>query len=144
MRRKATVIGTSLLVVGILCTQTGCLLVAAGAATGTTVAYVRGDLESSVNGNPEQVTAASKKAMEDMKFTVISSGASNIDGQVTARTAQDTKVKVVVKGQGDNVSAVSIRVGNFGNQSLSAQILEKIRANVKDAPATQPSVASTH
>src|SRR5688500_17835622 len=143
MNRIAAVIGTFVLALALACTQAGCLVVAAAAGAGTTVAYVRGDLESSVNGNPEQVTAASKKAMEEMKFTVISSGASNIDGQVVARTAQDTQVKVVVQAQGDDVSAVKIRVGNFGNQSLSAQILEKIRANVKDMPpTTQESVAS--
>ena len=119
--------------------QAGCLIAAAGAAGAGTVAYVRGDTGATVAAGPEAVTEAAKAAVEqDMKLTVISSTASAVDGKVVARTANDAKLVVVVESAGEGVSRVSVRVGNFGNEDLQQQVLEKIKARLGDAPAEEP------
>lgn len=111
--------------------QCGCLLVAAAAGTGATVAYVRGDLETVVEGTPERIIAASRGAAMDMNLSVISSGASALDGEMIARTADDTKVTVNTKVQSDKMSTISIRVGLWGDRAVSQQVLDRIRARLK-------------
>ena len=115
----------------LLATQTGCLLLAAGAGAGTTVAYVKGDTEAVIDGDTKAVTAASEKAMKDLELFVISSEATGFDGKVNGRTAGDTKVVVVVKRYGENLSKVSVRVGNFGDGGMQEALVEKIRENLK-------------
>lgn len=118
--------------------QSGCLLVAAAAGTGATVAYVKGDVESTLDSTPDKVTEASKSALEEMELRVIASSSSKVDGDVVARTAGDAKVHIVVKSQGEKTSHISIRVGVFGDQSMSNRILMKINEKLAAGPSTQP------
>ena len=119
-------------------TQTGCLLVAAAAGTGATVAYMRGDTEATLDSTPDKVTAASKAALEDLKIVIVSSNASGLDGDVVGRTAGDDKVHIVVKAQGERTSSISIRIGTFGDQAVSNRILVKIteKLNAANTAAT--------
>lgn len=120
-------------------TQAGCLIAAAGAAGAGTAAYVRGDTDATVSAGPEAVTEAARAVAEqDMKLAVVSSTASAVDGKVVARTANDAKLAVVVKSAGENLSKVSVRVGNFGNEDLQQQVLEKIKARLGETPAEEP------
>lgn len=126
-------------------TQSGCLLVAAAAGTGATVAYMRGDTESTLDAAPDKVTAASKAALEDLKINVISSSATGLDGDVVGRTAGDDKVHIVVKASGERSSSISIRIGTFGDQAVSNRILLKVNERLtelraKEAAAPQSAV----
>jgi hypothetical protein len=123
----------TLLTIGILAaaSQSGCLLAAAAGAAAGTVAYVSGDLESILEAPPEKVIHASKTTMNDMKFTIVSAQASATDGELIARTATDNRIKIQVRSASANTSKISIRVGTFGDESLSTQILAKIRENLK-------------
>ena len=118
----------------LLASQSGCLVAAAGAGAGT-VAYIRGDSDATVAAGPEAVTEAAEAAVAEMKLTVVSSTASTVDGKVVARTANDAKLVVVVKSTGNDVSKVSVRVGNFGDEGLQQQVLEKIKARLAEASA---------
>jgi hypothetical protein len=115
-------------------TQPGCLLVAAAAGTGATVAYATGDLESMVDAPPDKVATAAEAALKDMNLAVISARGSALDADVVGRTASDAKVHVVAKSRGPKTSWVSIRIGVFGNDAMSAQILEKIKQHLDDTP----------
>lgn len=115
----------------LMATQTGCLLLAVGGGTAGTVAYVKGDSEAILDGDTKTVTTASEQALKAMELHVISAESTGFDGRINARTAGDTKVVVVVKRYGENLSKVSVRVGNFGNEAMQTSLLEKIRANVK-------------
>ena len=124
-------------IIGLLtATQTGCLLLAVGGGTAGTVAYVKGDTEAVVDADTKTATAASEAAMKEMDLHVISSESTGFDGRVNGRTAGDTKVVVVVKRYGENLSKVSVRVGNFGNEAMQTALLEKIKDHVKSAAAT--------
>jgi hypothetical protein len=118
------------LCIGLLATQTGCII-AAAAGAGAGVAYVRGDTETVLPGHPKDVTAASEAAAKQMSLTVTSSNASGLDGRVAARTASDTPVVVTVKAEGPDASRVSIRVGRFGDDVMQNTLLAKIRENLK-------------
>ena len=122
----------------LLITQSGCLLIAAAAGTGATVAYVTGDLETTVDAGPKAVAEATERACKDLDLTVTSKKSSNIDGKITASSGRGVKLTVVIKGQSDHASHVSIRAGVFGNDSIHDRLMQKIRDHLASAPATQP------
>jgi hypothetical protein len=108
----------------------GCLAVVAAAGAAGGVAYVAGDLETTLNANPPQVIDAANAAVSDMNLARVSSTATDIDGMVIARTADDTKITIKVKQSGEGMSHLSIRVGVFGDEQVSLQVLENIRNNL--------------
>jgi hypothetical protein len=125
-----------MLILGLLlASQAGCLLVAAAAGTGATVAYVRGDLESNVDADPKAVADAAERALKDLDIAVISKEASLIDGRVQGRTARDVKITIVIKGESENSSHVSVRMGTFGDAATQSNIMEHIRKQL-NTPAT--------
>jgi hypothetical protein len=134
--------GKAIRVVGILAlggllvsSQTGCLLVAAGAVAGGTVAYVRGDLEADVDGDVPRVVEASKAAMDDLKFPLLGSYAVGTEGKVEARVGADNKATINIEARTEKFTHVSIRIGTFGDDAVSQSILERIKANLKAPPA---------
>ena len=144
---------------GLLSTQSGCLVIAAAAGTGATVAYVRGDTDVLLDAPPQRVADAAESAMKELQIVVVAKHASAIDSKVTGRTARDTRLIVDARGSSTGASKVSIRAGAFGDGALQGQLLEGIRRHlglpirpaeptpVADAPAarpaTQPVVADT-
>ncbi|HEY0967523.1 MAG TPA: DUF3568 family protein [Opitutaceae bacterium] len=110
--------------------QSGCLVVAAGAAGAGTVAYIRGELESSVNGRYETVVSAANEAIGDLKFARISENQDALTALLIARTADDKKIEVKVTKVTDTVSKVQIRVGIFGDETISRTILDTIKGNL--------------
>jgi hypothetical protein len=117
----------TVILIALIGTQSGCLLVAAGAGAGAGVAYVKGDLDATVNAAPDQVAAAAEAAMKDMGLAVVSSQASKLDAKVVGRTARDTKLQVIVKAESTGTSKVSIRAGHFGDDALQSQLLGEIQ-----------------
>ena len=114
---------------GALAGQSGCVLVAAGAGAAG-AAYVMGELEATLPGTPQAVVQASEAVLKDMEMREITSSATGVDGKVTAKTALDKKLEVTVKRHDDKTSKISIRVGAFGDQQMSRDILERIKARL--------------
>jgi hypothetical protein len=136
MLKKALVtFGAIVAMVLMVTTQAGCLLLAAGAVAGGTVAYVKGDLEADVDGDVARTVEASKAAMEDLKLPVMGSYAIGGEGKVEARLGTDNKATVNVNARTEKVTHVSIRIGTFGDGSMSQTILERIKANLKNGEA---------
>ncbi|MGE5608167.1 MAG: DUF3568 family protein [Bacillota bacterium] len=115
----------------ILVTQSGCLIAAAAAGTGATVAYVKGDLDANVDASPQRTVEATNAAVKDLGFVLVSSNGSAADGEVIARTATDKRVKVTMKRLSEKSSKVTIRVGTWGDEAISVQVLEKIKAHLQ-------------
>ncbi len=130
--------GLSVVALGsLLCMQSGCLLVAAGAATGATVAYVAGDLHSTVDASPQRVAEAAERAMAALEISVISTASSSIDARVVGRTARDNKLTVSAKSSSAKFSQLTIRAGTFGDDALQARLLEEIRVQLTPAQLTR-------
>lgn len=89
---------------------------------GTVVTYI--------DATPEQIVNATVNTIRELKLTLISSSWSTLDGDVVARTAQDKKVDIEVKGVGQNISKIEIRVGVWGDEAMSVRILDKIKAKL--------------
>jgi hypothetical protein len=127
----------------LVASQTGCLVAAAAAGTGATVAYVRGDTEAVLQGDPPRVAAAAERAANQLKLSVVSANSTGLDGKLIARTASDAKVEVTIKGEGPGTSKVWIRVGMFGDTAIQQNMLDAIRQHLAaDARATAGTTAA--
>lgn len=109
--------------------QTGCVAVAVGAGAGA-VAYIRGDLEATLEARLDDTNRAADRAIAQLEFAKISNRKDALSANVTARTAQDKKVQVEMTKISQRVTKVKIRIGVFGDEAVSLAILDKIRANL--------------
>lgn len=110
--------------------QTGCVVVAAGAAGAGTVAYVRGELEASVPRGLPTAMVATRAALEQLKLIKISDKEDALTGVIVARTADDKKIEIKISAVGEGIAKVQIRVGVFGDKIVSTAILDRIKANL--------------
>lgn len=110
--------------------NSGCLLVAAGAAGAGTVAYVRGELTASLGNEFGAVTKATGRAIEQLKFAKVSESADALSARFVVRTAKDKKIEIVLTKVGEELTKLEIRVGVFGDETVSMTILDKIKANL--------------
>ncbi len=107
----------------------GCLAVAAGAGAGT-VAYVRGDLQSTLDGSLSRCTKAADKAITQLKFAKVEENRDALTSVIVARTAEDKRVEIKMTATTSHVVNVSIRVGVFGDSRIATAVLEKIKSNL--------------
>lgn len=107
----------------------GCFLVAAGAAAGAgTVAYVRGELDATLDRNYE-ATVRANLAIQQLEFAKTSEAKDAISDVIKGRTGQDKRVEIDVTRLGDNLTRVQIRIGFFGDEMISRTILDKVKEN---------------
>ena len=110
--------------------QSGCaaVLLTGGAAAGAgAVAYVRGELQSTEAADLDKVWAATLAAMSDLEFAVTAREKDALSGRVIARGAGDKKTQVDLKRLGDRQTEVRIRVGFLGDETMSRQVLDRIK-----------------
>ncbi len=111
------------------CGCVAALLVGGGAGAGT-VAYLRGELKSTEEASIYRVLQATQQAMKDLKFTVTNEEKGISSAKLTAYGTDDTKVEVNLENVSEKLTNVRIRVGVFGNESLSLLILERIKKHL--------------
>ncbi|MFZ9682567.1 MAG: DUF3568 family protein [Cephaloticoccus sp.] len=119
-----------LMLAGSALAYSGCVAVVAAGAAGTGVAWCNGRMETTVNASIDDVYAASCSAVSDMEFASVSNKKSALDAELIARTALDKRVEIELKKVNDNVTEVSIRVGIFGDETVSLAILDKIKSRL--------------
>jgi hypothetical protein len=134
-----TSIHTILLVAG-LSSLSGCAMIASTAAiagwtagfgaAGAGVAYELGDLEATLDATPNDVVVATREVFAEMNFHHLLVQRTSEDGEVTAETLDtDRKVKLRFARE-QNLTRVWIRVGIFGDEALSREIFDRIRAKL--------------
>ncbi|GAB63849.1 MAG: DUF3568 family protein [Candidatus Jettenia sp.] len=115
----------------IVSSSSGCaaLLVGGGAGAGT-IAYLKGDLRSLEEASLQRVWEAAQKAIQELEFVVTSKQKDIFSAKLIAHGAQDKKVTVNLKKISDNLTEIKIRVGIFGDESLSRLLLERVRKHL--------------
>ena len=83
-----------------------------------------------IDSTPDKVTAAARKADDDLKLTDVVASGTAIDGKVTAKNAQGDAVVIDIEQSGANVSKVTIHVGNTGDEAVSKQLIDRINAHL--------------
>src|SRR6266436_6531369 len=113
--------------------NSGCLVVAAGAATGGAVgyAYYRGNVTRFYAANLEDVHAATRSALAELGMPIAEK---NEDGGylIDSRTADGDRVRLNLELQTSRIPAegaltrVGVRVATFGDVPVSERILDQI------------------
>ncbi len=119
------------LLLGAVASMSGCLAAAVGAGAVGTVAYIKGDLEAVEAKNIDAVYAATKKALKQLGLSVTRESRDALSGIITARDAQDKKVTIKLNTTTEGATKISVRVGLFGNETMSNLIYQKIHDNLR-------------
>lgn len=110
--------------------NSGCLAVAAGAGAGAAVAYVRGQLETTLSADFDKAANAVNRAIQQLQYAKVSEHRDALVDTITARNADDKKIEVRLETVSAGVTKVRIRVGVFGDEPTSIAILERIKTNL--------------
>jgi hypothetical protein len=97
------------------------------AAGGGTIAYIKGELKSTAQAPLDRAWEATQMAMKDLEFVITEKEKDAFDAKLTANGAGDKKINIALKKMSDTLTEIKIRVGAFGDKSLSQQILETIK-----------------
>lgn len=81
---------------------------------------------TTLSANTEEATDAAAEVLEDMELKDVQSRSTSIDGWATAKTADNTEVKVSLSRVNEKVTDVSVRVGSVGDTSLGNEIIARI------------------
>jgi L-fucose isomerase-like protein len=115
---------------GALGLATGCAVVAVGAAAGAGAAgyaYVSGVLISTESASLDRTWNATLAAMKELEFPITSQRKDALQASLVARNAYDKKISIRLKKVAEQSTEVRIRVGTFGDETMSRAILEKIK-----------------
>ena len=108
----------------------GCVAVVAGAGTGAAVAYVRGDLDTTLNATFDKSVRAVNEAVKQLQFAKVSENKDALQAIIVARNAADKKIELRVDKLTADATKLKIRVGTFGDETLTLAILEKVKSNL--------------
>lgn len=117
---------TIILGVGLLM-NSGCALLVGGAAGAGTVAYLKGELKTNEDVPINKLFNATQAALKEMGYTVKKFEKAALSAKFVALTADDKTININLKKRNDYLTEISIRIGTFGDESLSKQILEEIK-----------------
>jgi hypothetical protein len=114
--------------------QSGCLLVAAGAAAGGAAAgyaYYNGRLYRDYPAGMGDTLVAVRGALTDLQFPLVSEE-SGAEPFLVTRTTDGSKIRIYLDSVASRVPAegtvtrVSVRVATFGDEAVSARILDQV------------------
>jgi Protein of unknown function (DUF3568) len=124
---------TKLLMIGLLASllvlTNGCFLFVVGAAAGAGAAgyaWVDGEIKTTESASMNQTWDAAQAAMKDLQYPVTAQSKDALQGELDARNASNTKISIKLKYISNTSTEIRIRVGTFGDESLSRIILGKI------------------
>jgi len=107
----------------------GCVFLFAGAAGASTVAYVKGDMETTSEKSVDEVYAAVEATCKELEFEIFEHEKKEFTGMVMAMS-DFGKVTIRVKGKSPEETHVSVRVGTFGDKGASKLIMDKLKPKI--------------
>ena len=102
--------------------STGCLLVVGAVAAGAIVVYTDGEGKKTYGKPAEEAQKACKAALEDMKVHILNAS----DVEINGRTADDKKIRVQVRREGEKATTVYFRSGFQGNEALTREFFKNL------------------
>ena len=107
-----------------------CLGGCASGGAGSAVAYLRGDLDATLNASFERAVRATDLAVEQLHFEKVSEKKDGLQAILVSRNATDKRVEIRLEKVADNETSLKIRVGTFGDESLAVATYTQINANL--------------
>jgi hypothetical protein len=120
----------------LLALGSGCALFVVGAAAGAGAvgyAWVDGEVQSTESASLDRTWNATLAAMKDLEFPVTSQSKDALEANLTARNASNTSIAIKLKNLSNISTEIHIRVGTFGDESMSRTILNKINNHLQGA-----------
>jgi len=114
----------------VACLTPGCIAVIAGTGAGAAVAFSLGRLETVVPAELGRTQKAAADAIGQLQFAKISEKSDALGAVFIARTSEDKRIRIELSKETDKVTRIWIRVGVFGDESVSLAILDKIRSDL--------------
>jgi len=131
MKTKRSSFFAASLLLSVLLAASGCVAIVAGGAGAGTMAYLRGELQGSVAADINRTQRAVEQVVAAKGLNKISAESDDLSGEVIARTSDDRRVRITLKRGGERITEVRIRVGTFGDETLSRDLFEAIRSRAE-------------
>jgi hypothetical protein len=121
---------------GMLLTGAGCAgvgVVVVGGAAATAV-YLNGELSYAVSAPMEKAWKASEAVMADKKMKATEKSIDNMDRNrvIKGKTKEDKDFQISLEAKDKDVTVIKVRVGYFGDQEKSLEIVEAIEQKIKE------------
>lgn len=87
---------------------------------------VQGTLTATLEGTMPEVVAATNATLEDLELVAVESTVDKLKGKITARMAVGTHVTIGLRAVDFDSTTVRIKVGTFGDRTISLQIFRNI------------------
>ena len=129
--RRISAIALLVLVCG---SGTGCVALALAGVAGAAslgAAFYMGEYEGYLAANPPQITDAAGDVLRNMNVNIVFEGSSWDHGKLEGTLASKDEIVIKVKKKSEQMSQISVRIGVFGNERLSASIYNQIKARLK-------------
>lgn len=107
------------------------VVVLMGGLSCRTMQKATGTQEAFLSAAPDKVVEAAKDAIKGLELTIVSSSASKVDGQITARTAQDKAITVKVLREGDERSRMTVKIGTLGDRAIGEAIISETKKRLE-------------
>jgi hypothetical protein len=121
-------IATALLALAAL---TGCSSTpAAPGVSASTYNQLTGNLTTTLDATLDRAWASAKSTVEELQFRPGTSTKDALTGILTAKTADNTEVKIRLEQRTQSTTDVTVGVGPFGKEATARLILGKIRSKV--------------
>jgi hypothetical protein len=98
------------------------------------VEWVRGELRATEEISLDKAWEASLAAVEDLEYGVKERRKDAMAGRVVAEQADGRDVRIQLDDQGEDLTQIRIRVGVFGDETVSRAVLERIRQHANAGP----------
>ena len=102
----------------------GCALFAVGAAG---YAYAKGELKSTEPAPLDRTWDATVAAVKELQFPIVEQSKDALEARMVAKNAEDKDIRIKLKKVADNSTELHVRVGAFGDEAVSHEILDRNR-----------------
>ena len=92
--------------------------------------YETGSLKAVEQVSQARAHAATVAAFKDLQFGLVGDVTDAAQQRVSARTNTDKKVLVILEKEADSLTAIRVSVGNFGDEAMSMQVMNKIKSHL--------------
>ncbi len=109
-----------------------CAAVVVGAAAGAGAGYAwySGNLKDTLDAALPKVDTVTRATLADLGMVGIEGAVDKLKGEITARMADGTQVRIWLKAVDFTSTEIKIRVGTLGDKAVSEQILRHVKRNL--------------
>jgi hypothetical protein len=91
---------------------------------------ITGNLNATLDAPLDRTWAATQAAVDELQFHTGTKSKDALTGIMTAKTADNSEVRIRLEKRTDSRTGITVGVGPFGKESLAQTVLDKIRAKI--------------